>query len=447
MTSLSTAASIASSAISSSQVQTSVTSANIANADTDGYTAKSATTSATTTSGVGTGVSVTGISSSVSKYLVEDLLEATSSAASATATASYLDSLQQSLGETSDDSGDGSSLANTLSDFETALTTLAETPESESLASAAVSALEEVVSQINSLSSDVQDQIDQADEEIGDAVTAANEAISTIDSLNEQIEAVAARGGSTADLEDELNSALAALSEQMGISYAKADNGTVKVYTDSGQMLVGDTAHLLTTDTSADGTTTVSVDGLDITDDIDTGTIGALLELRDETLPAYQDMLDEFATTFIESVNGVSADTLTGTGASDISVSETVTSDPSELLGDTLPSEVAYALLDVLQGEVTFDDAGGLSGGTMSFTSYANDILADAVTKANSAESALDLAETELSTVSDTISSTYGVNVDEELARLSELEQLYSAASTLLSVVNEMFEELLEAVS
>ncbi|KZM50496.1 flagellar hook-associated protein FlgK [Labrenzia sp. OB1] len=446
MTSLNTASYIAASALTASQVQVSVTSANIANADTEGYTAKSATVSSQTTLGYGAGVSVSNISSSVSKYLLEDLLGATTETAGATVTANYLNSLQQSFGTTTGDDGDGSSLANTIASFESALTALAETPESESLASAAVSALENVAYQLNSLSSDISKQIDQADDEIGDAVTAANEAISTIDALNEQIETAVARGDSTADLEDQLNTALVSLSEQMEISTFKTEGGTVKVYTGDGQILLGDTAHLLSTGTGTEGQTTISVNGTDITEDLDTGRLGALIELRDQTLPASQEMLDEFATTFIDTLNAVSSNLLTGTGAADITVSDAVQADPASILGDTLPSEVAYAMLDTLQLDANFDAAGGLSGGEMTFADYANEMLGDVVSKTNAAQTRLEFAENELTTVSDTISSMYGVNVDEELVRLSELEQLYSVASTLLSVVQEMFEDLMAAV-
>ncbi|MEM9631283.1 MAG: flagellar hook-associated protein FlgK [Pseudomonadota bacterium] len=446
MTSLNTSSYIATSSLSATQVQLSVASANIANADTDGYTAKSASVTSQATLGYGSGVSVTGISSSVSKYLLEDLMSATTETAGATVTANYLGSLQQSFGTTTGNDGDGSSLANTIADFESSLTELAATPESSSLASATVSALEDVTYQLNGMSAEVQKQIDQADEEIADGVDAANEAITTIAALNEQIEAASARGESTAGLEDQLNVAIVSLSEQMEIATFKGENGSVKVYTSGGQVLVDNSAHLLSAEAGADGKTAVSVNGADITADLESGKLGALIELRDETLPAYQDMLDELATTFIDELNAVSPDLLTGSGAADIAVSESVRSDPGQMLGSALPSEVAYDMLDVLQSGANFDSAGNLSGGDMTFTDYANDVLSDLVGKTNSAQTSLETAEGELTIVSDTISSMYGVNVDEELARLSELEQLYSVASTLLSVVQQMFDDLLAAV-
>lgn len=445
MTSLNASSFIAASSLRATQVQLSVASANVANADTEGYTAKTASVSSYTTSGYGAGVTVESISSNVSKYLLEDLLTATTSTAGATVTAATLDSLQQAFGSTTGADGDGSSLANSIAAFETALTGLAVTPESASLASAAVTSLQEVTYQLNSLSSEVQDKISQADNGIEDGAEAANEAILAINALNKQISAAASQGNSTADLEDELNVALATLSAQLEISTFKADDGSVKVYTESGQILVGSTTHLLTTGTGASGTT-ISVNGSDVTAELTEGNIGASITLRDETLPAYQDMLDQLAATFIADMNSVSAGLLTGTGASDIAVETTVVADPGLMLGGTQPSDVAFNILDALQTDTTFAPAGNLAGGDMTFTEYANDILSDLVSRTTTAQTRLDLAESELTLVSDTISSIYGVNVDEELTRLAELEQLYSVASTLLSIVQEMFDDLLAAV-
>ncbi|MDU0961445.1 MAG: flagellar basal body rod C-terminal domain-containing protein, partial [Bradyrhizobium sp.] len=44
------------------------------------------------------------------------------------------------------------------------------------------------------------------------------------------------------------------------------------------------------------------------------------------------------------------------------------------------------------------------------------------------------------------LSSQSGVNIDEETARVSSLQNKYAAASQLISVVNSMFSSLLTAV-
>ncbi|MEI2384797.1 flagellar hook-associated protein FlgK [Breoghania sp. JC706] len=457
--SLNVASSIATGSLSATQSQLAITAANIANADTEGYTRKQATVSTATTSGVGTGVEVTGLTSKVSQLLISDLADATSDAAAATATADYLDQLQTALGTTSNSDETGTSLANQVAALETALSDLVNTPESTTLAATAVSALDVLATQLRSTSASVQDLREDADSAIGDAVSTANDAIATIADLNDQILAASARGVSTADLEDQRNQALVTLSEQLGVTSFISDDGTMKVYTTSGQVLVGNSAHYLEFDTSSivtsdrsyDGTSSglsgVSVDGSDITEDISNGTIGALLTLRDETLPAVQDTLDEMASSLIEELNAISPDLLTGTDASDIAVSDTILATPTGILGTSDEAETAQALLDVVQGDTDFSAAGNLGATTTTFADYASDILTNVVSQATSANSKLDTATTALETVSDSISSLYGVNVDEETERISELETLYSASAQLLSTIQEMYEALLAAVS
>ncbi|WP_321344610.1 flagellar hook-associated protein FlgK [Breoghania sp.] len=457
--SLNVASSIANSALSASQSQLSVTASNIANADTDGYTRKVATVEASTTNGVGTGVTVTGLTSKVSRLLIADLADTTTSASAATVTADYLDQLQTAMGSTTDSDDTGTSLANRIASLETALTELVNTPESSTLADTAVTELEDLTAQLRSTSSSVQSLRKSADSAIGDAVDTANDAICTIGSLNDQILAASARGESTADLEDERNQALVSLAEQLDVTSFISSDGTMKVYTDSGQILVGESAHYLefdtssivTADTSYDGGTGtlsgVTVDGNDITEDIDSGAIGALLTLRDETLTETQDALDELATTLISELNAVTTDLLTGTGASDIAVSDAFADDPDSILGTTDTAAAAQDLLDAVTGDADFDAAGALGARTTTFADYASDILTDAVSKATSAASILDTQTTALETISDSISSLYGVNVDEETERMSELETLYSASAQLLSTIQEMYDALLAAVS
>ena len=66
-----------------SNLRISVVSSNISNADTAGYTEKTANQSSSVTAGVGTGVSVTGITSAVDKLLLKSLIGANSDLGSA----------------------------------------------------------------------------------------------------------------------------------------------------------------------------------------------------------------------------------------------------------------------------------------------------------------------------------------------------------------------------
>ena len=99
--SLSVARYAAYSALMTTQTQISVTSSNISNADTAGYTTKTANQVATTTNGVGTGTTITGITSNVDKLLLKQLFQSESALGAATTTDSYASQLQSYFGSVS----------------------------------------------------------------------------------------------------------------------------------------------------------------------------------------------------------------------------------------------------------------------------------------------------------------------------------------------------------
>ena len=574
---------VAFSGISATELQISVASSNISNADTKGYTEKSANQVATVTGGVGTGVSITGISSNVDKLLLKSLIGANSELGAADTTNSYLEQLQQLFGSasTSGTSTTGTSLANALASLESALSSLASSPSSVSLQSAAVSALDDFASQLRSTSSGVQSLRANSDKDIASSVKSVNDDLQQIADLNVQIRKMAAAGQSTADLEDQRNSALQDLSSYMNVSYYTASNGDLQVYTSSGRALVDSSAHTLSYTASANvsasssyssgGFSGIMVDGVDVTSQITSGKIGALITLRDQTLPATQTQLDQLATelksalnaitngasavppptsltgsasvssatapaasgtvriavadqsgnlvsykdldlssyatvgdlvTALNGISGVSAsldssgylsisatsssngiaindmtssvggggfseyfgmnDLVTGTGAANFAVNSSILSGAAGLPTGTLDNSATLTtgsqvltsgsatiinqLYDKLTGSTSFSSAGGLSATTGSFADYAAAIVANVASKATQASSNYTAKSTAQASYASSLSSQSGVNIDEETARVSSLQNKYAAASQLISVVNSMFSSLLTAV-
>ena len=569
---------VAFSGISATELQISVASSNISNADTTGYTRKSANQVTNVTGGVGTGVTITGISSNVDKLLLKSLIGANSELGAADTTNSYLAQLQQLFGSasTSGTSTTGTSLANSLASLESALSSLASSPSSVSLQSAAVSALDDFASQLRSTSSGVQTLRGNADKDIASSVQSVNDDLKQIADLNVEIREMAASGQSTADLEDERNSALQDLSSYMNVSYYTASNGDLQIYTSSGRALVDSSAHTLSYTASANVSASSSfsgimVDGVDVTSQITSGKIGSLIALRDDTLPAVQTQLDQLASqlksalngitndasavpppntltgtasvsnttalsasgtvriavadqsgnlvsyqdldlssyatvgdlvTALNGISGVSAsidssghlsisatsssngiaindmtsaigsggfsdyfgmnDLVTGTSAANFAVNSSILSGAAGLPTGTLDSSatlttgsqvltagsatVISALYDKLTGSTSFSSAGGLSATTGSFADYAAAIVANVASKASQASSAYTAKSTAQSSYASSLSSQSGVNLDEETARLSSLQNKYAAASQLISVINSMFSSLLTAV-
>jgi flagellar hook-associated protein 1 FlgK len=584
--SLEIARSIAVSSLMASQVQISVASSNISNADTTGYSVKTANQISTTNGGVGTGVAITGITSSVDKLLFKSLIGSTSELGAADTNNTFLNRLQALYGSTTGATDTGTSLANTLASLEAAVSSLAGTTSSASLQANVVSSIDDLASQLRETSSGIQQLRGSADASIAADVGTVNDNLKTIASLNTQIKQAAAAGQSTADLEDQRNSALQAVATQMNVSYFISSGGDMQVYTTSGQTLVDSSAHLLSFtaassitagSTYSAGTTTglsgITVNGSDITAQITSGNIGSLIGLRDSTLPAAQDQLDQLANTLADSLNaasnagtalpppttltgttsvtaatalnatgtvriattdqsgnlvsygdldlssyatvgdlvtainglsGLSAsinasgklvigstsgsngvainemtsavgssgaglsdyfglnDLVTGTGASDFAVRSDILSNTGLFPVATLSAsatltagskvvsagatDVTNAIYSALTDSRTFAASGGLGSSTGSFADYAADIISNVASKSASASAVYTSKDTAQSSFASAMSSQSGVNLDEETAKVSTLQNQYTAASQLLQVINEMFSALITAV-
>ena len=584
--SLDIARSIAVSSLMASQVQISVASSNVSNADTTGYTVKTANQVSTTSGGAGTGVAITGITSNVDKLLFRSLVTAESELGAADIGNNYLDRLQSLYGSTTGADDTGTSIANTLASLEAAVSSLAATTSSASLQSSVVSALDDLASQLRETSNGIQELRSTADAAISSDVDQVNDSLKTIASLNAQIKQAAAAGQPTGDLEDQRNVALQSVATRMNVSYFISSTGDMQVYTASGQTLVDSNAHLLSftaassvsatsayDPNSSSGLSGISVNGVDITAQTTSGEIGALINLRDTVLPAAQSQLDQLANELADSLNatsnkgtslpppstltgtttvssstalnstgtvriavadqsgslvsyadldlsnystigdlvgaingisGLSAsinasgkvvitssssgngiainemtssvgadgtglsdylglnDLVTGTGASNFAVRGNILANSGLLPVSTLDSsatlttggkvltagstDVVDAIYATLTDSRTFSASGGLGSSTGSFADYAAEIISNVASKATSAATAYTSKTTVQSSFASAMSSQSGVNLDEETARISTLQNQYSAASQLIQAINEMFSSLLSAV-
>lgn len=97
---------------------------------------------------------------------------------------------------------------------------------------------------------------------------------------------------------------------------------------------------------------------------------------------------------------------------------------------------VANDLYDALTGTTSFAAIGGLGATSTSFADYAADIVSDMDAKASLASSDDTNKQAAQSAFSNALSSKTGVNLDQETARLSTLQNQYTAAAELIQVLN-----------
>ncbi|WP_337996889.1 flagellar hook-associated protein FlgK [Oleispirillum naphthae] len=302
----------ATSALSVAQTRISITSTNIANAETEGYTKKTAYVTTSVVGGQATGVQVIGTGNDVDEKLFAGVMDATTDSAYDSILSSYYETLLTALGTTAD----GSAISEALTDLQTALSSAIEDPSSTSAADDVTEALQAWADAVTDASDSVQSARTSADQAIAESVETVNDLLHRIDDLNDRITKASANGDSTADLEDQRRTALEELSGYMDITTFTTSSGAVRIYTSSGQALLTSTVHelsyaatgTLTADTVYDsgGSGAISgimLDGEDVTGKIEGGSIGALIEMRDEILPGIQAELDELSDTVKDAVN------------------------------------------------------------------------------------------------------------------------------------------------
>lgn len=142
-------------------------------------------------------------------------------------------------------------------------------------------------------------------------------------------------------------------------------------------------------------------------------------------------------------------DLLTGSGAETIAVRSDILSSPALLASSTLNTTAAA----LTAGGVAVSSGTGTQAQAMAdainaagLADKAGDVVSGASTRLTNAKEEASSQQTTLSTLTASFSSKYGVNVDEETATISALENSYSASAQVISTAKSMFDALLQAV-
>lgn len=311
--SLSTAFNIINTSFNANASQTAVISNNISNANTTGYTLKTANLA---TNAYG-GVEVSSITRATNVALQDQMLAANSTAAQQAALANGLtqlsatvsDSASTSSTSTSTTTASGQSPAAMLANLQTALQNYEASPSDATVAQSVVSAATALTGSLNNATTTVQQVRSQADAAMASSVATINSLLSQYQTVNDAVVSGLQSGADVTDAEDSRDNILSQLSQQVGISTVTSPNGSESIYTDSGVTLFQTTARTVTfaaTPTLTAGMTgnAVMVDGVPITGPsspmaIQSGALAGLATLRDTTAPQYQAQLDQIASGLI----------------------------------------------------------------------------------------------------------------------------------------------------
>ncbi|HUT50222.1 MAG TPA: flagellar hook-associated protein FlgK [Alphaproteobacteria bacterium] len=326
--SLSTSLSTALTGLTAVQSALQITSNNIANANTEGYTRKSVTPLPILIAGQGVGVDLSDINRKVNDVLVRELRNQTSDLGRLGVDDEFYVRMQDLFGSLSS----GTSLTARITELSGAFEAYATAPEDAGRAAATVQAAQTLARQFNTMALEIQKMRTDADQGITAAIDTVNLRVGEIAELNMQIARDLAAGLPIANLEDERDKAIGAVAEYLEFSTFSRATGEVVLVTEGGRVLVDSRVPTFTHTASAgldvsvtypgpiDG---IDLDGIDITAEITNGKIGAMITMRDTTLPNLAAEIDVLANTVFDQINAIHNDgaafpppnTLTGTRA------------------------------------------------------------------------------------------------------------------------------------
>jgi flagellar hook-associated protein 1 FlgK len=379
-------------------------------------------------------------------------------------------------------------------------------PNESTLASTVISSARDVGNSLNNISSEIQSMRGDIDREISDLINNLNGLLKQFEGVNNAIKAGTATGK---DINNELDMReryLKQISQIVGVrSFTRSDND-MALYTSDGTMLYdGGVRHILFTPTPAYDASTkgspIIIDGVAMKPGEDgnstaKGQLQALLQVRDTVIPTYQSQLDETARGLIEifaqtdqTASGVdplpglftwggyqAGDSLPASGtvvpglSSLIKVNDSLVKNlggnpvllrdggydvdgqgvaSTNYLGNT-SNEASYSgLLDGYVGnfekDVTFDTA-TLLDGSATIANFATGSVGWLEQMISESAAAKDNKTAQLSRVTEALSNTTGVSLDEEMSLMLDLEQSYKASSKLVSAVDSMIDSLLASV-
>ena len=317
------------------------------------------------------------------------------------------------------------------------------------------------------------------DQQLQQTVAQVNSLVGQLQGYNTQI-----MGGDRNDagLEANTYSTLEQLSQYVDINATPQADGSVTVLLgDQTPLLVGTQQYSIssTFQVPADATNPqgppqaqiLASDGTDITANVTSGQLGALVNLRNQVLPSYiggsyqVGDLNTMAQQFADCVNqeltsgnvsdgppaqaGAALFTYDTTNASDVAA--TLAVDPTVTAGnlaaiDPGPPEVANGIpLALAQLSAPQDAADEINGA--SFTDYYGNMATEVGSALSDATSQQTVQQSSVAQAQNLRQQVSGVNLDEEAMEVVEFERAYQASAQLVTVLDQLTDDTVNILS
>jgi flagellar hook-associated protein 1 FlgK len=466
-----------------------ITSRNISAAGVAGLSAKRAKVAADDD-----GVAFLGVGRAANAALFRNLLAASASQAGEMAVADSLARLDQSLNLA--DPANSRSPASMIAGLTSALQAYSASPANETAGQLALDAAHNLVFALRDAAAATQDESRQADIGVASAVKEINALLAQFSALNREIVSGSAAGADVTDALDRRDGVLLQLSKSIGVTTVTRANNDMVVYTDSGVTLFETAPRQVTFNETPNLSPGVSgaavyIDGVQVTGAgaplaLRSGSIQALVRIRDELAPRFQTQLDEIArglvVAFAESdQSGAGGKTLPGlftyagaveapgvsliaglAGQIEINVNVDpakggllarlrdggISNDPGYVYNPSGAPGYSTRLTELANAAAwpqDFDPLAGLAGAG-SVKDFAAASIGWLAAQRKQSDGAATYFDAIVSQTTQALSNATGVNLDDQMAQMLALENSYQASARLLEAVNSLFDSLLSAV-
>jgi flagellar hook-associated protein 1 len=421
--------------------------------------------------------------------LYQHVLSAVSQQAQQSMIAKSLDTLNLTVGDPEAKSSPAALIGGLLS----SLQQYSVSPSNTTLAQSAVATARQLSSALNAGAQTVQSLRQFADTTIARDVTELNGVLTQFDQLNKTIIGGTLSGRDITDQLDQRDRLVKSISKIIGVTVVPRANNDIALYTDSGVPLFETSARQVNfAPTSVFGPATtgnaVYIDGVQVTGTgapmaVQAGEIAGAAQVRDGAALDYQAQLDEIArgliTTFAETSTtaAVTAPGLfTYPGAPSMpSMGQTGLAGAIRVAASVDPTKGGNALLLRNGGiagaafKANTTGAADFSGhilqqiesltGNQSFSPTVQ--LADTATLADfsaasvawlgaarkQASDSADYKGTVLQTSTNALSNETGINLDDQMMRLLDVERSFQASSKLIATIDNLYNALLAAIN
>lgn len=471
--------------------QINVVSRNISNAGTEGSTKKTPIV----TTGYNGGSELKGLKRETNFSVFRTLLSANSNHAKCSRVTNALDQIDLSLNLS--DPTNSRAPAALISKLADALHTYSTKPDDRTGGELAIQSARDVLTALHDNSRLISELRRDSDDNIAKNVELTNQLLDKIHLINQDIISSSGSNIDITDLMDQRDTLLKQLSEIIGIKTTTRPNQEIVIYADNHSTLLEKTPRYLSFQKTADLSpgvigSAVYIDGVQATgatapSQLMSGMIAGDINVRDDLTQTYQAHLDEIARSLINAFAEYDQSGTDNPPLPGLFTTKTGGSIPNaHLISGLVDQIVINPLADPSQGgNATLLRDGGISGNSQyiynqnGFAGYADRILelADSLSinqtydpKAGleSNGSLLNFSESSVGWIgaqkqsafrvktytnsiftqsSVMLSSTTGVNIDEQMTQMLALENAFQASAKVLQTINSVYDSLFAAIN